>query len=121
MVKKFPSQIRYEKNNPSTTFRMKKHEKEKIGQMARKSGKSISNLVRMALLELEKDFSESIKDAEDRKYVEGMNENAIWFYCKKCNSSVYIEPNSERHKEIIKYISKNKPHWTHENCETLDM
>jgi len=121
MVKKFPSQIKYEKNNPGITFRMKKHEKEKIGQMARKSGKSISNLVRMALLELEKDFSESIKDAEDRKYVEGMNENAIWFYCNKCHSSVYIDPNSERHKEIIKYISKNKPHWTHENCETRDM
>ena len=48
MVKKFPSQIKYEKNNPNITFRMKKHEKEKIGQMARKSGKSVSNLVRMA-------------------------------------------------------------------------
>ena len=72
-------------------------------------------------LELAKDFSGVIKDAEVRKYVEGMNENAIWFYCNKCNYTVYIKPNSERHKEIINYISKNKRHWTHENCETHDM
>ena len=121
MVKKFPSQIKYEKNNPATTFRMKKHDKEKIKEMAKKSGKSISTLIRIALLELEKDFSDSIKEAGDRKYVESMNEHAIWFYCSKCNTSIYIDPNSERHKEIINYISTNKPHWTHQNCETLDM
>jgi len=121
MVKKFPSQIRYDKNNPSITFRMKKHEKEKIEQMTKKSGKSISNLVRMGLLELEKDFSDTIKDEEDKKYRETRDEWAIWFFCNKCKYSIYIKPNSERHKEIINYISKNKQHWTHENCETCDM
>ena len=30
MVKKYPSQIRYEENNPSITFRVKKNEKELI-------------------------------------------------------------------------------------------
>jgi predicted DNA-binding protein len=121
MVKKFPSQIRYEENNPSITFRMKKHEKEKIKKMAKKSGKSISTLVRMALLELEEDFSDAIKDIGTRKYVEGMNKNAIWFYCNKCGKCIYIEPKSERHDKIIDYISKNKPNWVHENCETMDM
>jgi hypothetical protein len=60
MHKKYPSQIRYEENNPGITFRMKKHDKEKIKEMAKKSGKSISNLVRMALLDLEADFSDTI-------------------------------------------------------------
>jgi hypothetical protein len=33
MKKKYPSQIKYEANNPTITIRMKKDEKEKIKQL----------------------------------------------------------------------------------------
>ena len=53
MRKRFPSQIRYEKKNPLISFRLKKDEKSKIKLMADRSGKSVSELVRIALLDLE--------------------------------------------------------------------
>ncbi len=55
-TKKYPSQIKYEQNNPTITVRMKLYEKEKINEMAKKAGKTISDLIRMALLNLEKIF-----------------------------------------------------------------
>ena len=103
--KKFPSQIKYEKNNPTITFRIKKYEKEKIIQMSEESGKSISELVRTALLGLERDFSDVIEDIETRKDVQCMNKWAIWYYCAKCQNKVYIIPNSKSHKIIIEQMS----------------
>ena len=105
MVKKFPSKIKYEKENPAITFRMKEDEKIKIKMMAKRSGKSVSELVRMALLDLEKDFTEFYEkvssERHTRGYVEGMNKNAIWVYCYRCQKSLYIDPNSENHRKII--------------------
>ena len=56
MRKLYPSQIKYLKKNPTITFRMKKKEKDRIKQMATESGKSVSELVRIALLDLEENF-----------------------------------------------------------------
>jgi hypothetical protein len=118
MTKKFPSQIKYERENPTITFRMKIHEKEKIQGMARRSGKSISKLVRMALLGLENDYSiacqksfdegkeKGIEEGREKGYKEGRqkgtNEWAIWCLCSKCKNRMYIQPNSYLHKEVIK-------------------
>ena len=67
MRKKYPSQIKYEKNNPTITFRVKTHEYEKIKQMVWKSGKNVSELVRIALLALEKDFSTAFENAKKQE------------------------------------------------------
>jgi hypothetical protein len=113
MVKKYPSQIRYEERNPAITFRMKKEEKERIVQMATKSGKSVSELVRIALLGLEKDFNGSLKDEfykgynvgkktyDEVGYQRGKNDWAIWVYCDKCHKAIIIERDSEEHKRVI--------------------
>lgn len=131
--KKFPSQIKYEENNPSISFRMKKKEKEKIRQMAKKSGISISELVRVSLLDLEKDFSEiynkSNKEGYDqgRKdgfkegiekgntdgYNNGMNSWAIWINCWKCGKPFFIIPNSKEHKKVI---DEMKGWFGHDQC-----
>jgi predicted transcriptional regulator len=65
--KKFPSQIKYEKEHPLISFRVKRDEYEKIQQLADKSRKSKSALVRMALLLLEKDFSATYKSIQETK------------------------------------------------------
>lgn len=101
---KFPSQKKYEKNNPSITFRMKRDEKDKILQMTKTTGKSISELVRTALLGQEKDFSKALeyakkneyergysygeangkKEGEGTGYSRGMNEWIIGIECARC-------------------------------------
>jgi len=52
---------------------MKLDEKEKIEKMAKETGKSISNLIKMSLLNLEKDFSVAIAKAKEAGKNEGMN------------------------------------------------
>lgn len=127
--KKYPSQIKYEKNNPTITLRMKKYEKEKIQDMAKKTGKSISMLIRMALLNLEKDFSAAITKAKDdgkeegikignqnsqnEGYTKGKNDWAIWCYCWKCIKPLYIIPNSNDHQRII---DEMKGRLSHTQC-----
>ena len=121
MRKRFDSQIRYEEKNPLISFRLKKVEKNKIKLMAYRSDKSVSELVRIALLKLEKDFTptyEKISNQEyksgfdlgqdqgykkgwDEGYNKGMDKWAIWGYCSICGKSVYIMPNSEDHKSMI--------------------
>ena len=119
MRKKYPSQIRYEAENPTITFRVKIEDKKKIENMAYSSGKSLSELVRYALLGLEKDFSSSnerqyeagkengksigFKDGYDKGYTKGMNDWAIGIPCFKCNYKklLYIKPNSPDHQKTI--------------------
>ena len=95
---------------------MKKNEKEKIKQMAEKTGKSISELIRIALLGLEGDFPDAFEEMGTKEYVKGMNENAIWFFCSVCGKSINIEPNSEIHNEIINYMKNRIPSWVHPEC-----
>jgi flagellar biosynthesis/type III secretory pathway protein FliH len=119
MRKKYQSQIRYETNNPTITFRVKLKEKDKIENMAHHSGKSISELVRNALLGLEKDFTHTIniyyaagkeegkkignQEGDEKGYERGKNEWAIWVPCWKCNYryKLYIKPNSTDHQQVI--------------------
>lgn len=112
--KKFPSQIKYEQNNPTITFRMKKHEKELIQGMADNSGKSISELIRVALLDLEKDFTA----AYEKRYLDGFNDAStrwgIWFFCSTCNEEIFVEPNSDAHNAIIEYMKEHN--WVHRKC-----
>jgi flagellar biosynthesis/type III secretory pathway protein FliH len=119
MRKRYPSQIRYENENPTITFRVKLKEQEKIQNMAHHSRKSVSELVRIALLNLEKNFTyayeshynigkeEGIKigtkQGHTEGYTKGMNEWAIWVPCWKCNYryKLYIKPNSTDHQKVI--------------------
>ena len=76
---------------------MKKEEKERIQQMANKSGKSVSELVRIALLNLEENYSETYNNA----YNKGANDWAIWCFCWKCKKSIHIKPKSDNHNIIL--------------------
>ena len=119
---KYPSQIKYEKNNPTMTSRMKLYEKEKIEKMAKRAGKSVSMLIRMALLNLEKDFTNTINEAynkgvkagDSQGYERGKKEWEIIFPCNICSKPLYVPPNSECHKAIIEFLKANK--WGHAEC-----
>ena len=114
----YPSQRRYMENNPAITFRMEKEEKERIVEMAELAGKSISDLVRVALFGLEKDFSEVYEKARKGGYNHGFR-NAkrayrIWLFCNVCDEAIDILPNSDVHKAIIDYLKKGG--WRHPEC-----
>ena len=115
---KFPSQIKYEKENPAITFRMKKEEKKKIIQFAEKSGKSVSELVREALLGLEKDFSEVYNETRIKNYNHGFQDAKrtyrIWNFCAICGEAIDILPNTNVHNIIIKYLKEKG--WGHQEC-----
>ena len=114
MRKKYPSQIKYEEENPLTCFRSKKEEKERIRSMAVGSGKSISELVRMVLLNQERDFSNAIAAAEKRGYQKGKQDYGIVFSCKVCSKWEYIPPNSNCHEAVVEFLKEKG--WGHEEC-----
>jgi len=106
MKKKYPSQKKYEEENPLTCFRSKKDEKESIITMAKESKKSLSDLVRMSLLDQVQDFSNAIAAAEKRGYEKGKEDWALWIYCKICDEAIFLQPNTEVHGEIIEFIKQ---------------
>lgn len=114
----YPSQRRYMENNPAITFRMEKEEKERIVEMAQFAGKSISDLVRVALFDLEGNFSEAYEKARISGYNHGF-QNAkrayrIWIFCNVCGKAIDILPNSDTHKAIVDYLKKGR--WGHPEC-----
>jgi len=127
MRKKYPSQIKYEENNPTITFRMTKEEKTEIEQMAEDSGKSISELVRIALLGLKENFKETLERKRSEGYrhgenngkrmgkeeglAEGKDKYAIRINCWRCHKPICIEPNSPYYDTIIRRTSGYIEHY----------
>ena len=109
MRKKYPSQMKYEKNNPTITFRVKTHEYEQIKQMVYKSGKNISELVRIALLGLEKEITTVFENGRevgnqqgyDEGYTKGIKDRGIWITCYICKKPIDVLPESDTHLRII--------------------
>ena len=114
----YQSQRQYMDENPAITFRMKKEEKERIVQMAELAGKNVSELVRVALLGLEEDFSEAYEKARSEEYKKGFmdakNAYRLWFYCYVCGDVIDLLPNSDIHKAIIGYLKNER--WGHTEC-----
>jgi len=116
--KMYPSERRYREKNPIVNFRMKKEDKEKLDKMKELSGKSYADLVGVALLGLEKDFSKAYEKARNEGYKKGFADAKktyrIWFYCDICGDDIEVEPNSDAHKAIIVYMEKER--WGHSEC-----
>jgi flagellar biosynthesis/type III secretory pathway protein FliH len=124
--KKFPSQEKYEKENPLIAFRVKRQDYEKIQKMGEKSNTSISELVRKALLKLEIDFSITYKRIYDQGiekgktigHQESFNEGyekakqdwGIQLKCWGCKKEIYIKSNSYEHKKIQRIMEAYKLH-----------
>jgi hypothetical protein len=126
MRKKYPSQIRYEENNPTITFRITKAEKELIEVLAKDAGKSISTLVRMALLDVQKEFTEALCEMWDKGEDDGFDKGNKWGYqkakqeyeitypCSICGELISFKPNSDCHKDVMQFLKENG--WRHSAC-----
>jgi len=114
MVKLYPSQIRYYDEHPTMTFRVKKEEKEILKLLVKRSGKSISQLVREALLGAEKSDSEPYEKGFNDGYNKGAFEWKVFYYCNMCAEMIDIVPNSDSHEALIKYMEEHG--WGHKEC-----
>ena len=114
----YPSQQRYRDKNPIVNFVMKREDKERIDKMVESSGKSRSELLRVALFGLEKDFSKAYNEAYsggyDKGFEDAKEEYRIWFHYPRCGGNIHILPNSAAHRAIIDYIEKEG--WDHSGC-----
>jgi hypothetical protein len=114
MTRLYPSQIRYYDENPSLSFRMKKEERERIKLLAERSGKSISQLVREALLGTEKNDTELYEKGFNDGYNKGESEWKVFFYCNVCGEPIYIVPTSDSHIALVDYMKEHG--WRHKKC-----
>lgn len=114
MAKTYPSQKRYQENNPAITFRLKKSEKEKIDRMVERTGKSISDLVRMAFFDPEKGIFELFHHGIHEGLQIASDQGGFYFYCAVCGEKMYISPNSEIHNAVIQYLKQQG--WGHAGC-----
>jgi flagellar biosynthesis/type III secretory pathway protein FliH len=122
MAKKYPSQIKYEQENPLICFRVKRDEKEKIKQIVEITGKNESQIMRETLFYAEKEYSDVYKKGYDKGYNDGYDEGndkgkedwRIWFFCSICGEMMFVDPDSDSHNAIIKYTKKSG--WGHSKC-----
>jgi len=83
---------------------------------------SIFTLIKIALLNLENNFTQALNQAynngiklgETQGYEKGKKDWIIEFPCHICAKPLYIPPNSDCHKAITTYLKDNR--WGHANC-----
>jgi flagellar biosynthesis/type III secretory pathway protein FliH len=113
--KKFPSTIKYEKNNPAITFRIPLEDKQKITQLLKITGKSLSQIIRETIFYADKEYTEIINKARKEGFTEGFEKAKkiyeIWYTCFICEEKLTIFPNSEVHNAMIEYMREKS--WGH--------
>ena len=112
--KKYPSQIRYEENNPTITFRVTKAEKELIERIAKLSKRSVSTLVRIKLLDLGKEITSINNQLKNDADKQAKEKYALLYPCSICGLMLTIRPNSKCHNDIKQYLKENG--WRHADC-----
>ncbi len=114
----YPSQKRYTDRNPNINFHVKREDKERIDKMVELSGKKRSELLRVALFGLEKDFSKAYEKAHSEGYENGFADAKktyrIWYQCNICDDNIELVPNSDAHKAMIDYMKNER--WGHPKC-----
>jgi flagellar biosynthesis/type III secretory pathway protein FliH len=131
--KSYPSQERYDENNPSVSFRVPKLLLEKLKTMAAREGKTPGQYVRDFLTgkveERENEasiyqagYDEGRAKGEEEGYKRGVEDGRsagreatqIWFPCSVCGKQMHVVPGSELHKEIMQYVKRAG--WGHAAC-----
>ena len=117
-----PSRIRYEKNNPVISFRIKKELYNEFKAFLKDQELSIGDFFRIALKKQKATYKRADTGGYNRGYNDGKNNGAktaisiwrIWYYCKICGEMIYITPNSDPHKALINYMKEKG--WGHAKC-----
>ena len=127
--KPYPAQLRYYRKNPVVSFRLPAEEKQRLEDIAREKGMTLSQLFKSYYdkikatdeelrEELRKKNETELKKEYDRGYKEGYKKAEedwkIDFECPICFKKAYIRPNTETHALVKDFLQKKK--WGHEEC-----
>ena len=111
-MRKPPSRIRYERENPIISFRVDRETYEKINALQRKSGKTLAQLVKEALGLLER----STEEAYHRGFEEGCSQARDRYKftipCTDCGEELILS-NRTGGIDQVKQVLKG---FTHEQC-----
>ena len=127
--KPYPSQIRYYRKNPVVSFRLPAEEKQRLEDIAREKGMTLSQLFKSYYdkikatdeelrEELRKKNETELKKEYDRGYEEGYKKAEedwkIDFECSICFKKMYIRPNTKIHYAIKDFLRSKG--WGHAEC-----
>lgn len=117
VIHKPPSRMRYEATHPILSLRLSKDIRDILKQRLKDLGLSASEFIRMSLgvLDVKLPGLEEIKmRARDDGYSDGVSKSGIWYPCYICGERIAIQPDSDSHRAILKYMKVNG--WRHTSC-----
>ena len=117
-IHKPPARIRYEQSHPTVSCRLSRDEYALLKQRLEDlGGISFAGFVKdsLGLLQLKMPATEEIrKRARGEGYNQAKEEYQIWYYCAVCGKRIDMEPNTESHKAMIRFMKKHG--WGHKSC-----
>lgn len=119
-----PSRIRYEKNNPIVSFRIKKTSYEELKTLLKNQGNSIGDFFKVALKKQQIDYDKLTAGGYDKGFEDGHEDgfgegwekgfNCFNVPCKICGKPMQFDIGAEPETEqIVKEAFKN---WHHKDC-----
>ena len=117
-TRKSPAPIRYEETHPTVSSRLSRDVHDLLEERPEKlGGVSFANFVKdsLGLLQLRMPDIDGIRE---RAWEEGFNQaleiTEIWYFCSVCRIRTDIEPNSDSHRAMMRYMEEHS--WGHASC-----
>lgn len=111
-MRKPPSRIRYERENPTISFRMDRETYEKIKALQRKSGKSLAEVIKESLGFIERSTEEAYQRGFEDGYLQAKNLYRFSIQCAECGGELVLS-NSTTGIDNVKQLLKG---FTHSQC-----
>jgi flagellar biosynthesis/type III secretory pathway protein FliH len=115
-TRKPPARIRYEQSHPTLSCRLDKDTYALLKQRLEDlGGVSFAIFIKDALgIQQAKmpDIEEIKEKAYDEGYEQGKKDYRIWSFCAVCREPIFIQPNTEMHKALMKHMDG----WRHGDC-----
>lgn len=110
--KLLPSQIKYRKNNPTITFRVRKEEKKDLQRVAKERNISVSRVVTEIVRGNLKDFDLSYEKGKQDAQKEALKNVKIG-KCEICGEALVWDLND---KDDLEKLDKSLSTWHHRAC-----
>ena len=117
-TRKPPARLRYEESHPTVSCRLDRDTHELLKQrLDDLGGVSFADFVKdsLGLLQLKIPETKEVKERARREgYNRAKRDHQIWYYCSVCQERINVEPNSDSHKAMIRYMKEHG--WGHTSC-----
>ena len=104
--KKPPSRARYEQEHPTVSVRVSKKLKDVLDTVKEETGNSYAEIISAGLT--------GAKELWKKGYEVAKRNYEIWYYCAVCGEKIFVSPNSNDHRAMIRYMWEHG--WSHSGC-----